>query len=290
MGVSSATLRGGVDWRLLRRRLEGLVRTFDKRYLDSDPLGRVLRFASDDDREIGGLFAAALAYGNVKQIRASLDGLYARMDESPAAFVRDFEPARDAERLSGFQHRWTTGNDIAVLCAILRLALKEHGTLGALFSKCRGEREPTVRETLGRFINALLAYAPGLPPKAGVRYLLSSPEDGSACKRMNLYLRWMVRGGDGIDCGLWRDTPRSALIIPLDTHVARISGFLGLTRRKTPDWKMAEEITGSLRRLDPLDPVKYDFAISRLGILAHCPSRRHFRKCAGCPLLDLCTA
>ncbi len=84
--------------------------------------------------------------------------------------------------------------------------------------------------------------------------------------------------------------PASALVIPLDTHVARISGFLGLTRRKTPDWKMAVEITDALRRLHPADPGKYDFAISRLGILDHCPSRRHLRRCAGCPLLEICTA
>lgn len=289
MGVSAPTRRG-LNRPLLRRRLEALVRTFDRRYLDSDPLGRVLRFRDDDDREIGGFFAAALAYGNVKQILASLDGLYTRMDGRPAAFVRGYRPARDARRLSGFRHRWTGGRDIADLCGMLRAALAEHGTLGALFAKCRRPGEPTVRDALARFVTALRRYAPRLPAKAGARYLLSSPEDGSACKRMNLYLRWMVRGGDGIDCGLWRDVPASALVIPLDTHVARIGGFLGLTHRKTPDWKMAEEITGALRGLHPADPVRYDFAISRLGILDRCPKHRHPPTCAACTLFDLCTA
>lgn len=282
--------RRGIDWERLRARLDVLALTYDARYLRSDPLHRVLAFRGRDDREIGGLFAAALAYGNAKAILASLDDLFGRMDGRPAAFVRGFDPARDGAKLDGFRHRWTTGRDVADLAALLHFALREHRTLGALFARCRREGEPTVREALGRFVRALLAYAPGLPPKAGVRYLLSSPDDGSACKRMNLYLRWMVRPEDGIDCGIWGDVPASALVIPLDTHVARISGFLGLTRRKTADWKMAAEITDALRRLHPADPVRYDFAISRLGILDHCPSRRHLRRCAGCPLLEICTA
>ncbi len=279
-----------MNWRRLHARFEELLRTFDLRFLFSDPLGRVQRFPEPDDREIGGFLAAALAYGNVKQILASLDDLFARMDERPAAFVRGFKRERDARALAGFKHRWTSDEDVADLCSLLSGALAEHGTLEALFRRCRRDGEPTVREALERFVEALLAYAPGRPRAAGVRTLLASPASGSACKRMNLFLRWMVRDGDGIDCGLWRDVPPSALVIPLDTHVARISGFLGLTRRKTPDWRMAEEITVALRRLDPADPVKYDFALSRLGILDHCPARRHLRKCAGCPLLESCTA
>ncbi len=188
-----------MNWTLLRTRLEDLTRTYDARYLGSDPLHRVLTFRSSADREIGGFFAAALAYGNAKAILASLDDLFSRMDGRPAAFVRAFEPRRDGARLATFRHRWTTGRDVADLAAILQAALRDHGTLGALFTRCRRDGEPTVREALGRFVGALLAYAPELPPAAGVRYLLTSPADGSACKRMNLYLRWMVRGDDGID-------------------------------------------------------------------------------------------
>ncbi len=282
--------RRAVDWPLLKERLDALVRTFDRRFLSPDPIERVRAFRNPDDREVGGLFAAALAYGNAKAIRASLDDLFVRMDGRPAVFVRGFDRARDARVLADFRHRWTTGGDVAGLCAILSAALAEHGSLGKLFARGLRPGEATVREALARFVHALLAYAPDLSRNASVRHLLSSPENGSACKRMNLYLRWMVRSGDGIDCGLWRDVPASALVIPLDTHVARISGFLGLTRRRTPDWKMAEEITAGLRRLDPADPVKYDFAICRLGILDHCPSRRNLHKCAACPLLELCTA
>jgi uncharacterized protein (TIGR02757 family) len=279
-----------VDWTLLKERLEALVRTFDRRFLSPDPLERVLAFSDPDDREIGGLFAAVLAYGNARAICTSLDDLFARMSRHPAAFARGFRRARDGRALAGFRHRWTRGGDVADLCEILSAALAEHGSLGRLFTRCLRPGEATVRDALARFVGALLAYAPRPSRGAGVRHLLSSPEDGSACKRMNLFLRWMVRDGDGIDCGLWRDVPPSALIIPLDAHVARIAGFLGLTHRRTRDWKMAEEITASLRRLDPEDPVRYDFAICRLGILDHCPSRRNLRKCAACPLLELCTA
>ncbi len=281
--------RRRMNWALLQERLDALVATFDRRHLSPDPLERVLAFTDPAEREIGGLFAAVLAYGNAKAIVASLDDLFMRMGGRPAAFVRGWRPAR-ARVLAGFRHRWTTGADVADLCAMLRPALATHGTLGALFAECLRAGEPTVREALGRFVDALLARAPDLPRDAGVRHLLTSPAGGSACKRMNLYLRWMVRGGDGIDCGLWPAVPASALVIPLDTHVARISRFLGLTRRRTQDWKMAEEITASLRRLDAADPVKYDFAICRLGILDHCPSRRNLHKCAACPLLELCTA
>jgi len=284
-----ARARRSVNWMLLRDRLDVLVATFDRQYLTPDPLERVLALADPSDREIGGLFAAVLAYGNAKAIVSSLDDLFARMDGRPGDFARGFDAA-SARRLAGFRHRWTTGEDVAALCAMLRPALAAHGTLGALFAKGLRPGEPTVREALGRFVDALLAFAPNLPRDAGVRALLSSPAAGSACKRMNLYLRWMARGGDGIDCGLWRAVPTSALVIPLDTHVARISRFLGLTRRRTQDWKMAEEITAALRRLDAADPVKYDFAICRLGILDHCPSRRNLHKCAACPLLELCTA
>jgi len=128
-----------------------------------------------------------------------------------------------------------------------------------------------------------------LLPGAPVRTFFSSPEKGSACKRFNLYLRWMVRREGGLDFGLWTSIPPAALVIPLDTHVARIAGLMGLTRRRTADWKMALEVTDALRRLDPLDPVKYDFALCRLGILEYCPRRVDPVKCAACLIRPACT-
>ncbi len=115
-----------------------------------------------------------------------------------------------------------------------------------------------------------------LPQRAGVRYFFPNPKAGSACKRLNLFLRWMVRPNDGLDLGLWNFAPPSSLVIPLDTHIARIGIYLGWTQRKTAGWNMALDITRALARVDPKDPVKYDFALSRMGILENCP--RHSRK------------
>ena len=122
-----------------------------------------------------------------------------------------------------------------------------------------------------------------------MRYFFSSPAGGSACKRLNLYLRWMVRHDPGLDLGLWTEVPPSRLVIPLDTHVARIARYVGLSSRNTADWKMALEVTRALREFDPGDPVKYDFAICRLGILDYCPRKRDALKCAACLLKPVCT-
>ncbi len=127
-----------------------------------------------------------------------------------------------------------------------------------------------------------------LPEKAGVRFFFPSPSGKSPCKRLNLYLRWMVRRGDDLDFGLWEQVDPARLVIPLDTHVARISRHLGLSQRKTADWKMAEEVTDALKELDPLDPVKYDFSISRLGILERCTKKRSASMCRECVINDVC--
>ena len=151
----------------------------------------------------------------------------------------------------------------------------------------------TITECLSVFTRRMLTldgfpfYAEGiLPQNARVRYLLCSPEKGSACKRMNLFLRWMVRRNDGIDFGLWEDVSPSQLIIPLDTHVGRISRSIGLTKYKNTNWKAALEVTESLRAFDEADPVKYDFAFSRLGILGVCNPKNGGS--GQCPLFSLC--
>src|SRR4030066_320526 len=120
----------------------------------------------------------------------------------------------------------------------------------------------------------------------GFRHLFPTPGKGG-CKRLNMYLRWMVRK-DSIDFGLWKEIPSSKLIMPIDTHVARLSRYLGLSKRKSVDWKMAKEVTESLKILDPMDPVKYDFALSRLGILNECPAKRDESKCWECGISGVC--
>ena len=128
-----------------------------------------------------------------------------------------------------------------------------------------------------------------IPADSYFPFFFPSPASGSACKRLCMYLRWMVRPADGIDLGLWREVSAAKLVIPVDAHIQRISRYLGLTNRKQADWRMAREITQALRRLDPADPVKYDFSLCHLGISEGCDGRDRVR-CTACPINELCTA
>ena len=297
----------------LKTRLEDLYRAYDNAYLSSDPLWFVHQFRSEADQEVIGLIASSLAYGRVEQIKKSVTRVLDAMDWRPAAFTLDFSPERDGKLFTGFRHRFNSAGDVACLISFARQMMERSGSIKAFFmegmeGRAR-EKDPgggkgngqahsqgSMRSALTSFSERTLAldtrgiYGKGgaLPVDAGVRFFFPSPLGGSACKRLNLYLRWMVRSGDTLDLGLWKGISPSTLVMPLDTHIARISGFIGLTSRKTPGWAMAEEITESLRALDPKDPVKYDFALSRLGILKECPSRREKSKCRSCPIRDLC--
>jgi uncharacterized protein (TIGR02757 family) len=169
--------------------------------------------------------------------------------------------------------------------------LRQHGSLGSYFCARFGATGST-REALGDLIDELCAanFTPllGQPgPTRRLKHLLPHPARGSACKRLNLFLRWMVRGPDGVDFGLW-DVPENALVVPLDTHVHRIGRFIGLTRRRDLSWRTAEEVTQRLRALDARDPVRFDFALSHLGISGQCASRRDARRCADCSLKPIC--
>ena len=283
----------------LREHLESLYRTFDVRWISPDPLELARRYDASADQEIAGFLAAGLAYGRVEQIMKSGTDLLDRLGPSPAAFVRRFDARRDGGALRGWYHRFHGARDMVLLMTILARALDEHGTLEAAFLAGDDPDATDIGTGLDRFVNRL-AESSGLPagpgvtrgrltPDAPVRYFFAAPKRGSACKRLNLWLRWMVRGGDGLDLGAWRRVDRARLVIPLDTHVARIARYIGLTARTTLDWRAALDVTAGLRRLDPADPVKYDFAICRLGILDHCPRRRDPVRCEACLLKPVCT-
>ena len=295
----------------LKTHLEDLYRAYDNAYLNSDPLWFVHQFRSEADQEVAGLIASSLAYGRVEQIKKSITRVLDVMDWRPAAFTLDFSPGRDSKLFTGFRHRFNSASDIACLIYFARQMFERSGSIKAFFMEGmegwqrekdsggvvgNGHARESMRSaiasfserTLGLDIGGIYGRGGALPARAGVRFFFPSPFGGSACKRLNLYLRWMVRRGDSLDLGLWKEISPSTLLIPLDTHIARISGLIGLTSRKTPGWAMAEEITGRLRALDPVDPVKYDFALSRLGILKECPSRREVDKCRSCLIKDLC--
>ncbi len=282
--------------RLLKKRLETLYRTYDRAFLESDPLSFVHRYSSSEDREIAGLIASSLAYGRVAGIKKSVEKVLSVMEGGPARFVMGFRPHADGERFAGFRHRFNTGRDITCLLYFARQMIETSGSIGGFFMRGYSPSHRNIKEALTAFSSGVLGLdtariygRPGpLPQGAGVRFFFPSPAGGSPCKRLNLYLRWMVRRGDGLDFGIWKDVSPAKLVIPLDTHIARIAAYLGLTQRKSRDWKMAEEITSSLADLDPQDPVKYDFALCRLGILDFCPQQRDEKKCAACLMKDIC--
>ncbi len=269
---------------VLGEKLDAIARKYDRSYLDTDPLKFVHRYRDPLDQEIVGIVAAAFAYGSVVLIFRAVERILGEMGESPRAFLEGYDPKKDGPRFRGFRHRFHGARDVSLLCARLSAAIREHGSLGALFSNGYSPEDPHVGPALAKFVAAILG---GTRSKT-LRFLLSSPEDGSACKRMLLYLRWMIRPADGLDVGIWRGVPPSALLLPLDTHTFRISRYLGLTHRSSGDWRAAEEATAALKRFDATDPVRYDFALCRLGILDLCPAKRDERKCAPCDLFEVC--
>lgn len=278
----------------LKEYLERLVADYDHRFLATDPLALVRDYDDPSDQEVAGLVASSLAYGNVPAIQGSVAAALLRLGKSPAA-VLDGLSGRDLRlRYRGFRHRFTSGRDLAALLWTVREMRRTHGSIGAFFLAGYLPGTATVREALISFVDRALDrdlsgfYRRRPGAGEGIRFLLPSPKDGSACKRLNLYLRWMVRRDDGLDLGIWRDVHPRQLLIPVDTHVARIASYIGLTQRRSPGWGMAEEITASLRALEPRDPVQYDFALSRLGILDACPRRRSPIHCARCPLQPAC--
>jgi uncharacterized protein (TIGR02757 family) len=209
------------------------------------------------------------------------------MTPSPFRYLETFDAREAARRFAGFAHRFHKTPELVALLGCIARVIRDHGSLGALFAECHDAREPDIGPSLARFVAAVLSHHEGGQPSAGLRYLLTSPLDGSACKRMNLYLRWMVRRTEP-DLGLWTFVDPARLVMPLDTHVHRIATFLGLSSRRTADWKAARLLTDELARFDSADPVRYDFALCRLGILDLCSVRQKKENCEVCLLRDVC--
>lgn len=256
----------------LKARLDRLYDLYGPAYAAEDPIRFPRSYARDDDREVAGFIASALAYGRRAHIGKSVEALLGYLGDRPATALTTLDPARAARDLAGFSHRFNSGEDAAVLLLILNRLLRDHGTLNAAFLRGYDPGDADTGPALAAFCRMALATdirplsrTGRVPERAGVRFFFSSPESGSACKRLNMFLRWMVRR-DAIDLGLWRGVPPSKLLVPVDTHVARVSRALGLTRRKTADWATAVEVTARLRELDPEDPVRYDFALYTWGL------------------------
>ena len=227
-----------------------------------------------------------LAYGRVASILHKAGAALDALGPHPARAV-------DRDRLSslaGFTHRFQSGEDLPRFARAVAALRRQHGSLGAAFAAGMGPRDPHLFVAAARFRDALES-ALDAPASPGLAFMLPSPDKGAA-KRLCLYLRWMIRPEDGVDLGTWsRFAPHArpaGLIIPLDTHIARLGRYIGLTDRKSPGREMAFEITESLRAIRPDDPLYYDLALCHLGISGACPKARDPDKCAGCPIRAVC--
>ena len=271
--------------------LDRLYSDYNREESASDPVHLVRPFADPRDREVAGFCAAALAFGRVASVLNTIGTLFEILGPRPAAFVRRFDPGAGHPELRAMVHRWTRGEDIAALLWVLRQMLERSGSIEAFFLDGDSAATPDVSAALDSFSTRALALdisrAYGrVPKRPGVCYFFPRPSAGSACKRLNLFLRWMVRR-DEVDLGVWTRVSPARLIVPLDTHVIRLGRCLRLTRYLSPGWRMAADITASLRKLDAADPVRFDFSICHVGMMNACGFGRQ-QGDSQCPLKGLC--
>lgn len=250
-------MAGGLD----RETLEGLYDRYNRReFVHPDPLEFLYDYDELADREIVALIASSLAYGKVAQIIKSVAAVLERMGPAPAVFLRASSPRSLEMKLSGFKHRMTTGQDLARVLTGAKTVIERYGSLNTCFTSKMNAGHETVIPALSSFVAEVSDESGG-----SCEFHLPSPDGGSACKRLNLFLRWLIRK-DEVDPGGWKGVPPSRLVVPLDTHMHKICYKYGMTKRKQADLGTALEITARFREIAPDDPVRYDFALTRLGI------------------------
>ncbi len=245
----------------------------DPKFLVWDPLSVVREFSGSRNQEYVALISALFAFGGVKQIIASVRNAVTRLGLSPTGDeVLGLSSSSLQLRLAGFVHRIYVDQDLVVLTLLYQKSVLVHGSLKNHFLVHHDEGGETIEAGLTGLIRDYKQWALHLDSQPGphFKHMLNSPEDGSTCKRWLMLLKWFIRNDDGIDLGLWHGakglTP-AQLLIPLDTHLFRISKTLRLTTKKTANWKCAIEVTRKLKELDPDDPTRFDFSLCRYGML-----------------------
>jgi uncharacterized protein (TIGR02757 family) len=233
-------------------------------FITNDPVSIPHRFTQKQDMEIMGFFAAIFAWGQRKTIINKCRELSDRMDNAPYQFVAGHTDT-DLKKLLGFKHRTFNDTDLLYCIDFMKRHYSRFETLEEAFFP---EKEMDIESALNHFQSYFFSY-PDAPHRT--RKHIPSPAQKSACKRLNMYLRWMVRDDDkGVDFGIWKKIKPAQLICPLDLHVERTARKIGLLERDKPDWKAAIELTGNLRLLDANDPAKYDFALFGISIEEKC--------------------
>ena len=281
-----------MESRELERRLDRLYGAYNRHDAAADPIQVVRRYSEPADQEVIGFCAAALAFGRVASVLNTVETLAHSLGAHPAACVRRFDPHAPHPELRAMVHRWIRGVDVVALLWVLRQMIDRSGSIEGFFLEGCDSAAVDVGAALDSFsrramaLDLTAAYGRRAPRRTGVRYFFPRPSAGSGCKRLNLFLRWMVRR-DEVDLGAWTRIPAAKLIVPLDTHVIRLGRCLGLTRYTSPGWKMAAEITASLRAIDPFDPVRFDFSLCHVGMMNACGFGRR-QGDTQCPLKGIC--
>ncbi len=237
--------------------LENIYRKYNKvEFISPDPLEYLYKYTERLDVEFVGFISAVFAFGRVSQILKTLDFVFIRLGERPQKFITNTTDAELRKIFSGFKYRYVKEGELICTLMNIQKIYKEYGSLEACFYSCYKYEDENLAPAILRFIEKFSCGGNYLVPKANTK---------GACKRINLFLRWMIRD-DQVDLGLWKTIPASKLIIPLDTHIADITKHFGFTRRSTADMKMAVEITNAFKKFAPTDPTKYDFSLTRFGI------------------------
>ena len=247
----------------------------DPKYLELDPLLIIRDYLGTEKIEEIALIGALFAFGAVAQIKKSLSIAISRVEDIDQTKILDESKIASIwfESLKGFRHRIYVDRDLVLLKLLYRRSVQKFGSLEQHFIKHHQEGSESVEQGLAGLIQDYRSWSDEIEFKPGrfFKHMLNSPEQKSACKRWVMYLKWVVRKNDGFDLGLWKSgvVRSDQLVIPMDTHLFKISRSLKLTKRNTVNWQTALEVTRSLKKIDPEDPTKFDFSLCRIGMLKY---------------------
>ena len=242
-----------------------------KEYIKRDPIEFLHKYKNPRDIEVAGLIASSIAYGRIDLFKPIIKNILTIMGDKPSQYVVKFSPQQELHKFKKLNYRMTRGIDIACMIYGMHKIFREYGSLKQMFyffyNKSQGDLKIALSQMSDFFcsIDTTLVYGKRIYPRSYL-FLFPSPFKGSPCKRLNLFLRWMVRNGDGVDFGIWDKIPPNKLIIPLDIHISRAANYLSLSKRKNLSWKMAEEITETLKLIDHKDPIRFDFSLCHLSM------------------------
>lgn len=275
-----------------KKYLDSLFHSFGQQYISSDPIQLVKRFDNPEDQEIAAILVSALAFGQVSQILKAGNMVLSLMENRPSEYVMNFDPSVALTHWKKFYYRMVKHSDMLRLLWVLKSIKYDYSSIGRWVLENYRKTDIHLGITWARCVDQMKIIDRKLwkwPRSKGIgfNHLLPDPGKNSACKRAHLMLRWMVRK-DEVDLGIWERLPTDKLLIPVDTHIQRLAFNIGLTNRRDLSAKTAMEITTELKRFDSNDPVKYDFALCRLGILKMCPKKRNLFKCKTCPIFEIC--